>query len=136
MRILFYAQDGSAATAEVIARRANKEVWTLYNCYACKQSERAEAIEFMADVPQSERDRLVALFSDAVIDALGEDETTQTPDAPAADSPFFAVEIPEGWEDMHWKQRVRLAKDLGGGEFIGPDEANKIISEALNKTAA
>lgn len=39
--------------------------------------------------------------------------------------------VPEGWEGLHWKQRVKLAKDLTGKECANGTEADEAIREAL-----
>ena len=40
--------------------------------------------------------------------------------------------VPEGWESLHWKQRVKLAKDLTGRDDIEkPDDADAAIREAM-----
>jgi hypothetical protein len=39
--------------------------------------------------------------------------------------------IPENWRDMHWKQRVKLAKQLSGMDDISTTEAADATIEAL-----
>jgi hypothetical protein len=39
--------------------------------------------------------------------------------------------IPENWRDMHWKQRVKLAKELSGMDDISTTEAADATIEAL-----
>lgn len=39
--------------------------------------------------------------------------------------------IPENWREMHWKQRVKLAKDLSGMDDIATTEAADATIEAL-----
>jgi len=39
--------------------------------------------------------------------------------------------VPEGWEGLHWKQRVKLAKDLTGKDCANGTEADAAIREAL-----
>ena len=41
--------------------------------------------------------------------------------------------IPENWRDMHWKQRVKLAKELSGMDDISTTEAADATIEALLK---
>ena len=39
--------------------------------------------------------------------------------------------VPEGWEALHWKQRMKLAKDLMGIEAANGAEADEAIREYL-----
>lgn len=39
--------------------------------------------------------------------------------------------VPEGWEGLHWKQRMKLAKDLMGIEAANGAEADEAIREYL-----
>jgi hypothetical protein len=39
--------------------------------------------------------------------------------------------IPENWQKMHWKQRVKLAKELSGMDDISTPEAADATIEAL-----
>jgi hypothetical protein len=39
--------------------------------------------------------------------------------------------IPENWREMHWKQRVKLAKELSGMDDISTVEAADATIEAL-----
>lgn len=39
--------------------------------------------------------------------------------------------LPDGWEKMHWKQRVKLAKELTGKECANGTEADAALREAL-----
>lgn len=41
--------------------------------------------------------------------------------------------VPENWRDMHWKQRVKLAKELSGMDDISTTEAADATIEALLK---
>lgn len=41
--------------------------------------------------------------------------------------------IPENWREMHWKQRVKLAKELSGMDDISTTEAADATIEALLK---
>lgn len=50
----------------------------------------------------------------------GEEEQAET-EAPA-------IEIPEDWRRMHWKQRVALASRIAGHEIKEAEEANAIIA--------
>jgi len=47
---------------------------------------------------------------------------------PAVDQ---AVEIPEGWAELHWKQVVALAKKIAGNIEITFEDAKRIISDEL-----
>jgi hypothetical protein len=42
-----------------------------------------------------------------------------------------AVLLPDGWEKMHWKQRVKLAKELTGKDCANGTEADAALREAL-----
>lgn len=39
--------------------------------------------------------------------------------------------LPDGWEKMHWKQRVKLAKELTGKDCANGSEADQALREAL-----
>ena len=39
--------------------------------------------------------------------------------------------VPEGWEKLHWKQRVKLAKELTGKDCANGAEADTALKEAL-----
>jgi hypothetical protein len=39
--------------------------------------------------------------------------------------------LPENWETLHWKQRVKLAKELTGKECANGAEADAALREAL-----
>ncbi len=39
--------------------------------------------------------------------------------------------LPDGWEKMHWKQRVKLAKELTGKDCANGSEADAALREAL-----
>lgn len=51
------------------------------------------------------------------------------------------VEIPEGWEDLHWATLVKIAKDITGkiiekeGDKTPADFANEIIADEVAKRA-
>lgn len=71
-------------------------------------------------------------------------EPVQNPDPqdyPASPEPeaFDALKIPvvgagllpENWEKLHWKQRVKLAKELTGKDCANGAEADEALREAL-----
>lgn len=39
--------------------------------------------------------------------------------------------LPDGWEKLHWKQRVKLAKELTGKECANGTQADTALREAL-----
>jgi hypothetical protein len=39
--------------------------------------------------------------------------------------------LPDGWEKLHWKQRVKLAKELTGKDCANGSEADAALREAL-----
>ena len=45
--------------------------------------------------------------------------------------PEHSSGVPEGWEALHWKQRMKLAKDLMGIEAANGAEADEAIREYL-----
>lgn len=58
----------------------------------------------------------------------GEEEAERIPDA-AGDT----IEVPVGWETMHWKKRIALAEQISGAEPENVGEAMKIIHEYVNR---
>ena len=55
----------------------------------------------------------------------------ENPDA-AADGPV----IPDDWEGMHHLTRVKLAKEISGGEVANKEEADEIIRAEITRRAA
>ncbi|MFZ5669122.1 MAG: hypothetical protein ACOY4K_06485 [Pseudomonadota bacterium] len=45
------------------------------------------------------------------------------------------VTIPEGWADLHWTQRVKLARAIAEGDY-NAEAADKVITEELARRAA
>lgn len=39
--------------------------------------------------------------------------------------------VPEGWASMHWKQKVKLARELTGKECTNAAEAEAALKEAM-----
>ncbi len=39
--------------------------------------------------------------------------------------------VPEGWEKMHWKQKVKLVRELTGRECANGAEADAALKEAM-----
>jgi hypothetical protein len=39
--------------------------------------------------------------------------------------------LPDNWEKLHWKQRVKLAKEMTGKECANGAEADQALREAL-----
>ena len=56
-----------------------------------------------------------------------DDETDAVSEVQPEKSPC----VPEGWEALHWKQRMKLAKDLMGVEAANGAEADEAIREYL-----
>ena len=46
------------------------------------------------------------------------------------------VQIPDGWESLHWKRQVKLAKELGREGEPSGDEAKAFIAVKLAERAA
>lgn len=44
--------------------------------------------------------------------------------------------IPEDWRNLHWKQKVKLAKELGAQGDISPQEAESVIAFKVAENAA
>jgi hypothetical protein len=68
------------------------------------------------------------------VSAPDPDDYAPAPDAQPEEVKFPAVgagTIPENWRDMHWKQRVKLAKELSGMDDISTTEAADATIEAL-----
>jgi hypothetical protein len=62
------------------------------------------------------------------------DDYAPAPDVQPEEVKFPVVgsgTIPENWRDMHWKQRVKLAKQLSGMDDISTTEAADATIEAL-----
>ena len=74
--------------------------------------------------------------ADAPPSAPDPDDYAPVPDAEPEELKIPAVgagTIPENWRDMHWKQRVKLARELSGMEDISTTEAADATIEALLK---
>jgi hypothetical protein len=70
------------------------------------------------------------------VSAPDPDDYAPAPDAQPEKVKFPVVgsgTIPENWRDMHWKQRVKLAKELSGMDDISTTEAADATIEALLK---
>lgn len=71
--------------------------------------------------------RVAAREHDASYERVGEPEVLKVPeDAPGT--------IPENWENMHWKQRVRLAKDIAPemADLISTaEDADEVIRDKI-----
>jgi len=63
MRILFYFDDskGAVMAADELRAQTGEDV-VLYDVLACREAEKADAVEFLPDVPNCERTRIEALF--------------------------------------------------------------------------
>lgn len=55
--------------------------------------------------------------------------------ADVADEATAPVDIPDGWQKLHWKTKVKLAVALGADD-VTADEANAVIEAALAKRVA
>lgn len=87
-----------------------------------RQCEAVDAREILASAPE--------LYSDVP-------PVMQAPaDEPAG---VETSEIPDGWEALQWKQRVKLAEEISGLTITGEnpgDQANAIISAEVARRAA
>jgi len=64
-------------------------------------------------------------------------ESAVEPDAPEPGAEQAGIEIPTDWADLHWTQRVKLAKAIMGGEGdLSADEAVDVIAEEVARRAA
>lgn len=60
-------------------------------------------------------------------------EAEAVPEPQPEPEPEVAGGLPENWRDLHWKQRVKLAKDLTGNlEIVTAEEADAAIEAYLN----
>lgn len=67
----------------------------------------------------------------------GEDLPQGWSDSPASAEPEPEKTEPEGipehWRELHWKQRVKLAKEVSGNpDVTSPDEADAILEAKAN----
>jgi hypothetical protein len=70
------------------------------------------------------------------VSAPNPDDYAPAPDAQPEEMKIPVVgsgTIPDNWRDMHWKQRVKLAKELSGMDDISTTEAADATIEALLK---
>ena len=64
----------------------------------------------------------------------GTDDYPAVSEAEPLDVPVVgAGTIPEDWKKLHWKQRIKLAKELSGMDDISTTEAADATIEALLK---
>jgi hypothetical protein len=75
-------------------------------------------------------------LDDDAVSAPAPDDYAPVPDAEPEEMKIPVVgsgTIPDNWRDLHWKQRVKLAKDLSGMDDISTTEAADATIEALLK---
>lgn len=95
-------------------------------------------VEFPANVPVDVTDPALVHkvgFLDHFV-VLGNQEPVSSLAAePVGEAPQKIAEIapgvPAGWEGLHWKQRMKLAKDLMGAEAANGTEADEAIRAYL-----
>lgn len=126
--VLFYGQDGPAAKAKAAELRTNDMRVRPIHAEVCLSPQKADAVQFMPDVPDSERKRLLELFGLPVSADLA-------PPPPPPPPPFdpLANLAPD------WRKRddVRqLAAAVSGGRSVeNKAQAIAVIESALKARA-
>lgn len=119
--ILFYSEDGPAAKAKAAAMRDKDNIVRPIHSFVVSERQFCEAIAFMPDVDQLERDRLAALFEVPVSDIPADIERPASKVAyvgPASSAGDLIVgKGPRG------KFYVKRGKEIITGPFDSEDDA-------------
>lgn len=88
-----------------------------------------ELFKELDDAEDEDEDEVEAAVEPKAEEAEEDEDEAERP----ADSSGDAIEIPAGWESMHWKKRITLAAEISGEEPENVGEAMKIIHEYVNR---
>lgn len=125
--LLFYGQDGAAAKVKAAEMTGDDKETRVRPIHAevCITSYKVQAIEFMPDVPEYERKRLLELFGYEVTPAL------VPPPPPPLLPPDPLKTLPADWRTNDDVDVRKIAAAVSGRTVENRDQAVAVIEEKL-----